>query len=78
VNLGLADGLGQLGIAGGYQTLVRPFTDSRLATNANASAISRLQTQVGTGGGGSGIRPTGAGWYMNYSHYYPGLTASGR
>jgi hypothetical protein len=77
VNLGLADGLGQLGISGGYQTLVRPFTDGRKATNANAAAISRLQTQVG-GAAAGGVRPTGAGFYMNYSHYYPGLTASGR
>ncbi len=45
------------GIAGGYQTLVRPFVDSRKAINANSAAISRLQS-----GGGSA-----AGYYMNYS-----------
>jgi hypothetical protein len=67
------------GIQGGYQTLVKPFTDGRKATNANAAAISRLQSQVGGGGGGGGGgRGGGPGFFMNYSHYYPGLTATGR
>jgi hypothetical protein len=64
------------GIQGGYQTLVRPFVDSRKAINANSAAISRLQSSGGGGGGGGG-NAGGGGQFMNYSHYYPSLSASG-
>lgn len=64
------------GIAGGYQTLVRPFVDGRRAIGSNAAGINRLQGQIagggGGGGGGGGIASFGGGnkYYMNYSHYY--------
>ncbi len=66
----------QFGISAGYQTLVKPFVDGRKASNANSAAISRLQSQVGSGGGGGSGRPQ-SGYYMNYSHYYPSLSAGG-
>ncbi len=77
LNLQMAD---QFGIQGGYQTLVKPFFDSRKAANANSGAISRLQNQVGAissgggGGGGGGIGPGAASsHFMNFSHYYNGV-----
>ncbi|HEX4144857.1 MAG TPA: hypothetical protein VHY91_15240 [Pirellulales bacterium] len=74
LNLIASDVLSQsVGTAGGYQTLVRPFVDSRRAINANASAISQMQqtqSAYGAASGGGGGR---AGVFMNYSHYYPGL-----
>jgi hypothetical protein len=76
-NMVFADGLGQLGIGGGYQTLVRPFVDGRRAINANSAAISRLESQAASGYGGGG-RPNRAGIYMNYSHYYPSMSSPGR
>ncbi len=77
-NLPLADGLAQLGIPGGYQTLVRPFIDGRRAANANSAAISRLQSQIAAGAVSGGGRPAGPGFYLNYSHYYPGMAAPAR
>jgi hypothetical protein len=61
------------GTAGGYQTLVRPFVDGRRAVNANAAAISQLQSQVnyGTSRGSGGAT---AGQFRNYSHYYPSMS----
>ncbi len=65
------------GIAGGYQTLVKPFVEGRKAINSNAAGINRLQSQIaggggrGGGGGGAGFGGGGADKYhMNYSHYY--------
>jgi hypothetical protein len=71
LNLVTADALGQAGIGGGYQTLVRPFVDQRRAINANAAAVSQLQGQMSRGGGsGAGAAVGTAGRFMNYSHYY--------
>ncbi len=53
-NMVFADGLGQLGVGGGYQTLVRPFVDGRRAINANSAAISRLESQAASGYAGGG------------------------
>ena len=74
-NMVFADGLGQLGVGGGYQTLVRPFVNGRRAINANSAAIARLEAQAAVG---AGVRPARAGVYMNYSHYYPAMAAPGR
>ena len=63
------------GIAGGYQTLVKPFVDGRKAINANSAAISRMQSGGGGGAFGGG-RPQ-AGYFMNYMHYYPTLSGGG-
>jgi hypothetical protein len=68
LNLLTADAFGNVGIGGGYQTLVKPFVDSRKAINANSSAISRLASG---GGGGRGGQSRGGTHFMNYSHYYP-------
>jgi hypothetical protein len=70
LNLLTSDAFGNVGIGGGYQTLVKPLVDSRKAINANSAAISRLAS-----GGGGGAGP-GAAHFRNYSHYYP--SASGR
>ena len=71
LNLVTADALGQAGIGGGYQTLVRPFVDQRRAINANAAAVSQLQGQMSRGGG-TGAPVGTSGRFMNYSHYYGG------
>ena len=72
LNLIASDALAQtVGTAGGYQTLVRPFVDSRRAINANASAISQLQAQGAYGVAGGRSK---AGAHLNYSHYYPGMS----
>ena len=72
----------QFGIPGGnpgqYQTMVEPFIEGRKATQANTSALNRLNSQVNggvRGGGGSGGGGGGSylNHYMNYSHYYSGL-----
>ncbi len=76
MNLVTADALGQAGIGGGYQTLVRPFVDQRRAINANSAAVSQLQGQMARGGGGAygggggGAGGGASGRFMNYSHYY--------
>jgi hypothetical protein len=72
LNLLAADAFGNVGIGGGYQTMVTPLVDSRKAINANSAAISRLQS--GGGGGGGGGRGGAAAKFLNYSHYYPGAT----
>jgi len=69
LNLLAADAFGNVGIGGGYQTMVKPLVDSRKAINANSAAISRLQSGGGGGGGGG---QGGAAKFLNYSHYYPG------
>jgi hypothetical protein len=69
-NMVFADALGQVGIGGGYQTLVRPFVDGRRATDANSADIARLQGQMAAGAGGRG--GYGASRFMNFSHYYQG------
>ena len=74
LNLITSDIMSQtFGMSGGYQTLVRPLVDGRRAVNANAAAISQLQSQVNygaSGGGGS----AGAAKFRNYSHYYPSMS----
>ncbi|HTU26373.1 MAG TPA: hypothetical protein VMF30_13290 [Pirellulales bacterium] len=72
LNLLTADAFGNVGIGGGYQTLVRPFVDSRRAINANSAAISQLQSGAFGGGGGGG--GGASSHFRNYSHYYPGAT----
>jgi hypothetical protein len=81
LNLVTSDALGQLGFPGGYQTLVKPFVEGRRASNANSAAISRLESQIygGNGGGGGGGNGGGSGQaarFMNYSHYYSGMSGS--
>ena len=46
LNLLTADAFGNVGIGGGYQTLVKPLVDGRKAINANSAAISRLASGV--------------------------------
>ena len=55
LNLLAADAFGNVGIGGGYQTLVKPLVDGRKAINSNSAAISRLQSGGGGGGGGGEV-----------------------
>jgi hypothetical protein len=80
-NLALID---ELGISGGYQTLVQPFVYQRQATLAQQSSIHQLQRQVTTIESAPKVQPmsmmrpnqiirdTGHQTRsMNYSHYFP-------
>jgi hypothetical protein len=71
LNLLAADAFGNVGIGGGYQTLVKPLVDGRKAINANSAAISRLASG---GGAGAARAAPGGNHFMNYSHFYPGAT----
>ena len=71
----------QFGVPGGnpgqYQTMVEPFIEGRKATQANTSALNRLNSQVNSGvrggGGGGGGGGSYLSHFMNYSHYYSGI-----
>jgi hypothetical protein len=75
LNLLTSDAFGNIGIGGGYQTLVRPMVDGRKAINANSAAISQLQAggYSGRGGGAVGGAVGAIGKFRNYSHYYPSM-----
>jgi hypothetical protein len=86
-NLILADGLAQLGVGGGYQTLVQPLVQQRMVNNAQMASMQRLQRQVNTVESTTVttsmrrpnqiIRDTGHQTRsLNYSHYYPTTTTA--
>ncbi|HEX4146945.1 MAG TPA: hypothetical protein VHY91_25835 [Pirellulales bacterium] len=85
-NLILADGLAQIGVGGGYQTLVQPFVQQRMVNNSQTASMQRLQRQVNnvesttvtsTRRPNQIIRDTGHQTRsLNYSHYYPTTTTN--
>jgi hypothetical protein len=61
-----------------YFTLARPPIDLRAQQFRQQQATQGLQREVETGVRASELPPTGhSASYMNYSHYYPGLTGRG-
>jgi hypothetical protein len=82
VNLTTAD---ELGMIGGYQTLVQPFVQQRMVNNTQTASIQRLQRQVFSAEPATTsmrrpnqiIRDTGHQTRsLNYSHYYPTTTSA--
>lgn len=58
-----------------YFTLTRPPIDLRAQQFRQQQATQGLQREIDTGVRASELPPTGhSATYMNYSHYYPGLT----
>ena len=59
-----------------YYTLTRPPIDLRAQQFRQQQATQGLQREVEQGVRASELPPTGhSATYMNYSHYYPGLTS---
>lgn len=59
-----------------YFTLTRPPIDARAQQFRQQQATQGLQREIDTGVRASALPPTGhSATYMNYSHFYPGLTS---
>jgi len=60
-----------------YQSLVKPLVNQGSAISRQGGALSQLQQQVYSGGGG-GSATGHASFFMNYSHYFPTIHGRGR